>query len=65
MLWRGITAADDVSTNVLLSKALAGSSIKSMYEIVYGTCRVALEVDQPSGSTYLLKADQTTGSSYL
>ena len=27
-------------------------------------CRVPLEVDQPSGSTYLLEADQATGSSY-
>ena len=60
-----INKDNDALSNVLLSQASASSSMKSMYEIVYGTCRVALEVDQPSGSTYLLEADQTTGSSYL
>ena len=29
------------------------------------TCMVALEVDQPSGSTYLVGADQATRSTYL
>ena len=29
------------------------------------SCRVALQGDQPSGSTYLLEAERATGSTYL
>ena len=41
------------------------------YKLVIGlyqedqTCWVVLEEDQPSGSTYLLKADWATGSTYI